>query len=59
MQIQITNQIPSLKWNRVQARARADAHFDFNDLENRMIAFLIFQFEICSELGMGLELEPG
>jgi hypothetical protein len=42
-------------------RARTDAHFAFNDLENAMIAlFWIFQFEIC--LGIGhwdLELKTG
>ena len=42
-------------------RARTDAHFDFNDFENRMIVFFwIFEFEVF--LGIGhwdLELETG
>jgi hypothetical protein len=39
--------------NESKRRARTDAHFEFGDLENRVIVFFwIFQFEVC--LGIGI-----
>jgi hypothetical protein len=36
-------------------RARTDAHFDFSDLENRMIAFFGFSnLRFAWELGIGI-----
>jgi hypothetical protein len=36
-------------------RARTDVHFDFNDLENRMIAFFGFSnLRFAWELGIGI-----
>jgi hypothetical protein len=40
---------------RFKPRARTDAHFDFNDLEKRMIAFFGFSsLRFAWELGIGI-----